>query len=221
MVEDGWIETHGGSQFHLLAPRLEEINARDIAYALAGIGRYNGHFRRVGGRIYTVAEHSCHISDKIAEAVRDPSSPYYLADELDQLIAQLTGLCHDAAEAYIGDMTRPLKVKMTAFKDVEARIDAVIAQAFGTTFPLPPIVKEFDTRILVDERAQGMSLSNNKWATDELKPLGVTVQWWSTDDAEEQFTIRFKALRTAIAKLRAERETLVYPGSYDEHLANL
>lgn len=202
MVEDGWIETYSGGRFHLLNPRADEIKIEDIAFALAGIGRYNGHFRRRNRRhIYTVAEHSVHIAEAIAKAVNDPSSPHFVKDRRERLRMELTGLLHDAAEAYIGDMTRPLKVKMLAFKEVEARIDAKIAEVFDTVFPLPPIVKEFDTRILVDERAQGMDPERkNVWATDELQPLGADIMWWTPDVAESKFMDRFIRLTSEMCR---------------------
>ena len=86
-VDRAWIQTYTGGKFHLLAPRQEEINIVDIAHALSMMCRFTGHVRR----FYSVSEHSWHAS--------------YLVPKQDALWA----LLHDASEAYMADMNRPLK----------------------------------------------------------------------------------------------------------------
>lgn len=195
-VTDAAIETYTGRQFHLLAPRIEELCFDDIAHALSNICRFNGHSQRP----YYVAEHSCLIADRVHEEIRRSSSPHYVKDMFGSTRwrIELAALMHDAAEAYIGDMTRPLKVKMLAFKDVEARIDAAVGQWLGTPYPLPPIVKEFDSRILHDERKQVMSQSTNMWGTDSLEPLGVEVQFWTQKRCKREFADRFFYIKSMI-----------------------
>jgi len=174
-VEEGWIETYSGLKFHFAAPSPDEVAIEDIAHALSLLSRYNGHTTR----FYSVAEHSILMTwHARAMGITDP---FHL----------LTVLLHDGAEAYIGDMPRPVKMQMQAFKDVEQTIDVAIATKFCLFYPFPDYVKEFDRRILRDEREQAMSTSNNKWGTDELEPLGVKLHFWSPDDAEEKFLEEF------------------------------
>ena len=198
-VEDGWIETYTGKAFHLLNPQVEEFCMEDVAHALSMICRYNGHAQRH----YSVAEHSCLIADAVHKEIRRQSSPHYIppftkGGDLHRLRVELSALVHDAAEAYIGDMTRPLKVKMLAFKEVEARIDLKVAEWLGLEYPFAKIIKEYDSRILHDERKQVMSQSTNMWGTDSLEPIGVEVQFWDNKRAKREFTDRFLYLTSMI-----------------------
>ena len=175
-VEDGWMETYTGQQFHFkgeIDP--EEIHIWDIAHALSLLCRYNGHTIK----FYSVAEHSVIIA------------LYLKALGYDDRIA-LTGLMHETSETYIGDLARPVKEVMPDFKAMEERIDIAVAKRFGTIWPFPQIVKELDTRILVDERVQVMNASNNIWGTDAIEPLGVTIESWSPRLAESEFIETFR-----------------------------
>jgi hypothetical protein len=51
--------------------------------------------------------------------------------------------------------------------------DAVIREFCGLPQVVPPIVKEWDNRIIVDERRQMLLPSGHKWQVDHLAPLGV------------------------------------------------
>lgn len=175
-VEDGWIETYTGQQFHFANPQPSEIHIEDIAHALSLLCRYNGHTKR----FYSVAEHSILISQ------------WLLFNGYEDLA--LTGLLHDGAEAYIGDMPRPIKVTMPEFKRLEERIDRAVSLRFGTAYPFPPIVKELDTRILVDERKQVMNPSPNKWGTDDLEGISVEMDLWQPQDVEKIFLYTYRML---------------------------
>ena len=87
-----WMQTYTGKQFWPLDPRPEEIDILDIASALSKICRFGGHTRR----FYSVAQHSCIVADILLE--RGYSNDVAFG-----------GLMHDSAEAYIGDIIRPLK----------------------------------------------------------------------------------------------------------------
>lgn len=156
-VEDGWIEVVSGGQFHFGDPSPDEIHVEDIAYSLSRLCRYNGHTKRH----YSVAEHCCIMADWVAEQAW--SNPQDV----------LTALHHDDAEYIIGDLARPVKVKMPQFKEVETVLDQAVALKFGTIWPFPDWLKDADARILNDERRAVMNRSDNEWGTDELVPLGV------------------------------------------------
>lgn len=100
------ITLRSGQRVDLLDPQPEQIRIDDIAHALSHICRWGGH----GRTFYSVAEHSIILS-------------YHVSDPL-------WGLLHDATEAYVGDMVRPLKRVMPWFEQIEARWDAAIRQAF-------------------------------------------------------------------------------------------
>src|SRR5271165_7548492 len=82
-----WIQTYTGRVMYPLDPRPEEINIIDIAHALSNLCRFTGHVRT----FYSVAEHSVRVSQHC-----DPKDA-------------LWGLLHDASEAYLADMSRPMK----------------------------------------------------------------------------------------------------------------
>jgi len=178
-VEDGWIETFTGRQFHFNDPTPDQIDLMDIAHALSLLCRYNGHTKR----FYSVAEHSVLISR-------------WLRANGHEALA-LTGLMHDAAEAYIGDMPRPIKVTLPAFKTMETAIDTAVATKFELFYPFPDIIKECDSRILVDERAQVMNSSPHEWGTDQLEGLGVAVHGLGPDSARDLFLREFHELTEA------------------------
>jgi len=169
-VEEGWIETYTGQAFHFLNPHPDEIHFTDIAHSLSMQARYNGHTKF----FYSVAEHSVLMA------------LWMIAEGHGYMVA-LTALLHDAAETYIGDMAQPVKEKLPEFRAIEKRIDIAVGLKFGTPYPFPSIIKEADTRILVDERSQAMRASGNKWGIDDLAPLGVLIMGWDPQEAKTRF----------------------------------
>lgn len=119
------------------------IDPRDIAHALATQPRFNG--QAVGH--YSIAQHSLHVA---------------------AVSGDRWGLFHDAAEAYLGDMIRPLRpglgwwrpggeVAAPRWHEVEMAMLCAIAQRFGlpwscdTPLPWPDSVREADDRVLAAE----------------------------------------------------------------------
>lgn len=195
-----WMQTLSGKAFYPLAPRADDLDIRDIAHSLAMQCRYNGHVRR----FYSVAEHCVLMSDHVL------GSKLATAELTTNQLA-LWALLHDAPEAYIGDMVRPLKLQMPEFRDAGDRIMAVIASRFslvgGTThrledgssgLTLPPEVKAIDTRILLDERSALLATPPRDWAVGEIEPLGVTIRAWEPSIAKWEYLVRFQALQGAL-----------------------
>lgn len=114
--QDGsWIQTFTGRRFWPLDPRPEDVAIEDIAHALSLLCRYNGHVRR----FYSVGEHSlllCWYLEKLYP---------------DDRALQLQALMHDAAEAYLADIPRPVKPLLTGYYAAEARVEQVIQERFG------------------------------------------------------------------------------------------
>lgn len=191
-----WSQLLSGTPFYPLSPRAEDIHIQDIAHALGMQCRYNGHVNR----FYSVGEHCVLMSDWVlANSV--------MAAGLTIEQTALWALLHDAPEAYIGDMIRPLKLMMPEFREADDRIMAVIADRFalpggtraqlsdGTTgLALPPEVKAVDTRILLDERAALLNAPERPWASGDLDPLGVTIRAWEPSVAKWEYIVRFRAL---------------------------
>ncbi|MDO4254358.1 MAG: hypothetical protein Q4C81_04310 [Kocuria sp.] len=95
-----WMQTYTGRRFYPLDSRPEDVDVVDVAHALSMQCRYNGHVRL----FMSVAEHCVLVSRLV------PSEH------------ALWGLLHDATEAYVGDMVRPLKLHMPEYRAVEDRV---------------------------------------------------------------------------------------------------
>jgi len=114
----GWIVTASGRRFHPLDPRPDDVLLEDVARALSNLCRFTGHTRE----FYSVAEHSCRVA---LEAYRSSGDPR----------EGLAGLYHDAAEAYVNDLSTPLKHShaLTGYRIVEAGVQAAVARAAGVS----------------------------------------------------------------------------------------
>lgn len=182
-----WMQTFTGRAFYPLDPSPADIDPVDIAHSLAMQCRYNGHVQR----FYSVAEHCVLLHDWFL--LGGGRLTGRLADERSLHLAKWA-LLHDAAEAYIGDMVRPLKVNMPDF----CRADELVTTAVAVRFHMPngriPVeVKDADTRILLDERAALLTAPPRDWSLGDLQPLGVTIHGWNPAVAEKQYLTRLKA----------------------------
>ena len=177
---EGYKETYTGIAFVFAAPTVEMVEIEDIAHALSMVCRYTGHCQR----FYSVAEHSAILTR-------------WARDNIPQTIDKkdlLTVLLHDAAEAYIADVARPVKAILSQYRELESRIERVIAEKFGTIYPFPDWIKDIDTRILVDERAQLMRPTKNTWGIDGIQPLNVTITGVTPKIAKGEFLALFNSL---------------------------
>lgn len=143
------ILTHSGLHFNLLAPDPDLIEIEDIAHALSHLCRFTGHTRQ----LYSVAEHSVRVSRLVPPAYR------------------LEALLHDAAEAYIGDVSSPLKALLPAYRGIEHNIDQAIRARFGLPLAQTHCVKHADLVMLATERRDLMSSDDTPWEMlQDIKP---------------------------------------------------
>lgn len=171
-----WMQTFTGRRFYPLDPRPDEIDPEDIAHALSLLCRYGGHV----DRFYSVAEHCVLMSEWVA-----PENA-------------LAALLHDATEAYVVDVPRPLKRQLPDYQRIEEQVWFAIAYRFRLRLPMPFVlpaeVKVADDRILLTERNELMPRAG-LWAQDgEMDPLPVTITGWSPAEAERRYLDRLLAL---------------------------
>lgn len=114
---DSFLMTHSGTKVSVLNPKPEQIKLEDIAHALSLQCRYNGHV----DRFYSVAEHVLKgytLSNYIV-----------LSNNPGEIIK--AWLLHDASEAYVGDLIRPVKMHIEPFVHLEEGFMEVIYDKFG------------------------------------------------------------------------------------------
>lgn len=110
-----YITTYTKKHFTPLTPDPWDLDIMDIAHALSLMVRANGHFPE----FYSVAQHSLHCAKEAIARKADP-----------RLV--LLCLLHDASEAYIADVTRPLKKNMPNYLEAESKLqDAIYITLVG------------------------------------------------------------------------------------------
>lgn len=166
-----WIQTYTGKQFFPFDPRTGDIDIRDIAHSLSNLCRFNGHCRS----FYSVADHSVRVS-RIVD------------DDL-----ALWGLLHDAAEAYLSDIPRPIKASIPEFDAMERKLLRSVVGCFDLAWPMPEEVRKADDVLLVTEARDLMEPPPASWEL-EAKPLEEPIVPLSANQAERAFLDRFSLL---------------------------
>lgn len=198
--DDAWILTFTGRRMWPLDPRPADICIEDIAHALSLTCRFTGHCRE----FYSVAQHSVLVSLYVKEHGGDAA-------------LQLAALLHDASEAYLPDVARPVKQRfaitiagakcvyceqqvVNSFSAAERRLMTAICSTFGV--PLwnaeAKLVKQADIALLLAERRDLMPPEAHCWATalgaQDVPLWADTILPWATAHAESRFLAEFKRL---------------------------
>jgi hypothetical protein len=170
-----WMVTASGVHAYPTDPEATEINIYDIAHALGRICRFGGHVKVPH---YSVAQHSVLVSRIV---------PPELA---------LTGLLHDAAEAYIGDVVKPFKRNLGVYaaggfvslESLERKWWRRIAEKFGALRDMPRQIKDADMRALWTERRDVMAPNSS---VPGGAPLDVRIKPLCSKRATAEFMARF------------------------------
>ncbi|MCW5830179.1 MAG: metal-dependent phosphohydrolase [Deltaproteobacteria bacterium] len=123
------IMTRSGRFIRFDDPDPDTIDIGDIAHGLSHLCRFAGHTRE----FYSVAEHSVYVANLCPPEL------------------QLRGLLHDAAEAYVVDLPKPLKRIIPEYREIERKVMAAVCQRFGLPEEEPATVKRADLIMLVTE----------------------------------------------------------------------
>lgn len=185
-VRGDWIQTFTGRRFYPFSPMAEDVAIEDIAHSLAMQCRFTGHT----SVFYSVAEHSVHVATVAAS----------LAGVSGSRLVMLAGLLHDASEAYLIDVARPVKrdPRMASYRDAERAITLRIRYAFGLPQEDLWQVEEAD-KILLGVEALDLMPEHECWDRwiERARPYLATVdlQYWPPAEAKRQFLALFDAIR--------------------------
>lgn len=173
LMATNYISTYLGNKFYPQEGKIERVDIVDIAHGLAYQCRFNGQTRD----FYSVAQHSVLVADLVAPEI------------------QLEALLHDAAEAYLGDMVKPLKVLLPDFSEVEDKVMKAIAKTFRLNYRHYAPIKRADLIVLATEKRDLMPHSVESWTyLHGIDPLNMVIEPLSPADAKAQFLARFEAL---------------------------
>jgi uncharacterized protein len=162
-----------GEYFNFLEPEKNVFGILEIGHGLSHVCRFGGQCTP----FYSVAQHSVIVS-------------YIVAPEF-----AMDALMHDASEAFIGDMTRPLKKLIPAYKEIEANIDRDMARRFGLRYPMHPEVAWADLVALATEQRDLMPPHDDEWAVLKgIQPLPEKIVALPPDEARALFYRRYQEL---------------------------
>jgi len=163
-------QTVGGRAFNFAHPEDFEYDVEEIAHALSNLCRFTGHTTK----FYSVAQHSVLVSRMV--------KPGYA----------LEGLMHDASEAFLGDVSTPLKQYLIEYAHIERRVDTAIRKYFGLPICESDEVKGADRRVLATEFRDLMPLSQDR--PHDVLPYTFKVEPWAPEYSRQLFIDTFQEL---------------------------
>lgn len=167
-----WMRTYSGARIDPNDLGSATWDVRDIARGLSRQPRFGGHTHEP----YFVAQHAVLCSHMAPKECR------------------LEALCHDDAEAYFGDIPRPLKQFLG--KGIKQLDDAITEARFrqdGFIWPIPKEVWEVDNRMLVTEARQMTPYGTADWGDplESLESYNLKIQCWKPEHAYEMYLDRY------------------------------
>ncbi len=169
-----YTQTYSGGIICPEDPVPEEIRIEDIAHALAQQPRFGGHLKE----FLSVAQHSYLVS-------------YYC-----RVPDALWGLLHDASEAYIADICRPVKKGLIGYKEAEDKLMAAVCKKFGLSPEMPASVRKADDLLICLESNQFLAPLRMEiwkhWPVDMSQYNQIVP--WTWHEAKCRFLDRFKEL---------------------------
>ncbi len=170
-VKTGFIRTFTGKLVSPLNLKPEDICIEDIAHHIANSCRFLG----ASYAFYSVAQHSVGVSRMCDKDWA------------------LEGLFHDAEEAYLPDMVRPLKytTEMKAYRAWGKSAQTIINKALGLRTKHHPSIKEADNRMVATE---GLALVRGYENTEGYEPYISAIAPLSPRDSEAEFLARYAEL---------------------------
>jgi hypothetical protein len=167
---DGVFNAASGVLINLHNPTVDMICIEDIASALSKVCRFGGH----SNDFYSVAQHSVVVASL---------APEYLCRE---------ALLHDAAEAYLGDVIKPLKnIIGAAYEDIEHKFMVAICKKFNLSADNLWEVKKYDKEALTIEHAYFIKGDMLEWIS-AMHRINLNSSTWHHKEAKSKFLAFYK-----------------------------
>jgi len=172
------ITTYTGRCFDPTQAVAEDIRIRDIAHALSLMCRANGHFPH----FYSVAQHC-------VNCVKEAKARGYSER------VQLGCLLHDASEAYLSDITRPVKEWLPYYRKVERRLQNLIYEQWLSPLPTDAereLIAAVDDALLYYEFKE---ISGREIQAEPYPQCGcLEFEWQGFSEMEEAYLQLFQEL---------------------------
>lgn len=181
-----WCECYSGIQFWPFDPRPDEVCLDDIAHSLSQMCRYGGHC----SFFYSVAQHSLIVENEMQKAGYNSLIRFY-------------GLMHDAAEAYMIDVPKPIKKQITMFSYWENNILEVIWEHYGVLKPNEThqfVIDLFDNSVLKAEADILMKQTHPWYFGHDILPLDCNITYVEMKEVESKFKAKAIELLNTITK---------------------
>lgn len=169
----GLMATVSGRMFDVLNPNPAEVSLDEIAHGLSQINRFNGHTRFP----YSVAQHAELCA---RECLRRYPGMFEAA---------LAVLHHDSAEAYLGDVIRPIKGLIgPVYRQLESRVQAAIHRQFEIRIDAATtaVIHECDNAVVRTE-AHELMIGSDKWNWGTIQPAPVRIEEIAPHEAKARF----------------------------------
>jgi len=178
-----WITTAGNNKLDYLNPDPRQITIEDIATGISNTPRWAGQIER----FYSVAEHS--LLTEFLYSVTTENFDVNVAKSL---------LLHDATEAYMCDIPRPLKQLIPSYISIEKRLSLIISLKFflPTDEETKRIIRKFDDISLKSEaivRGGDLNWIGEKYSDVEI-PEAFVMHYYTPSEAKEKFLKRWEEL---------------------------
>lgn len=183
MVHGGYIEPAN--------PDPADIDIREIAHCLSTAARWSGNCNDLSEDRnpvhYSVGQHSCIVHDLVCRMYGNLNAGFY-------------ALMHDASEAYLCDIPRPIKGLITNYYSIEANLMKVIIAKFDIPYneAILEVVKRIDNAMIFWERDALVGKPIAPYGNEHQHPGGTLYDEnpaftpWSARRAKAEFLARFK-----------------------------